>query len=102
MPLAEVTTTQNALPPDFEGELPLLANATPVTPAASSSLGKCIEETAKHANKIDKQVMKQEAKQEAKQHAAMADNTPKAAGKRGVNGTTWSLHSPGPPLTCGL
>ena len=59
----EVTTTQNAQPLDFEGELSLFANGTPVTPAAAKALDKRFEEMAKkQANKMDKQVMKQEAK----------------------------------------
>ena len=77
----EVTTTQNALPPDFEGELSLFANGTPVTPAAVKALDKRLEETTKQAKKIDKKVMKQDAKQEAKQATKVA-STLKAAGKR--------------------
>ena len=50
----EVTTTQNELPPDFEGELSLFANWTPVTLAAVKALDKRFEETAKQAKKIDK------------------------------------------------
>ena len=79
--LEEVTTTQNAMPPDFEGELSLFANGTPVTPAAVKALDKRFQEIAKQAKKIDKQVMKEEAKQEAKQ-AARATITLKAASKR--------------------
>ena len=55
----EVSTTQNALPPDFEVELSLFANGTPATVKA---LDKRFKETAKQATKIDKQVTKQEAK----------------------------------------
>ena len=80
----EVSTTQNALPPDFEGECWLFANGTPVTPAAVNALDKRFEETTKQAKKIDRQVMKQEAKREAKQ-AARAASTLKAAGKRPVH-----------------
>ena len=79
--LEEVSSTQNALPQDFEGELSLFANGTPVTPAAMKALDKRFEATAKQAKKIDKQVMKQEAKEEAKQ-ATKAASSLKAAGKR--------------------
>ena len=77
----EVSTTQKALPPDFEGELSLFANWTAVTAALVKALDKRFEETAKQAKKIDKQVMKQEAKQEDKQAASPA-NTLKATRKR--------------------
>ena len=80
-PLEGLTTTHNALPPDFERELSLFANRTLVTPAAVKDLDKRFAETAKQAKKTDKQVMKQEAKQEAKQ-AAKAATTPKAARKK--------------------
>ena len=81
VPSEEVSTTQNALPRDFEGELSLFANRIPVTPAPVNALDKHFEETTKQAKKIDKHVMKQEAKQEAKQ-AAGAASTLEAAGKR--------------------
>ena len=71
----EVSTTQNALPPDFEGELSFFANGTPVTAAALKALDKRFEKTLKEAKKIDKHVMKQEAKQEAKQGARAAGKT---------------------------
>ena len=52
VPSEEVTTTQNAPPPDFEGELSLFANGTPVTTAAVKAPDKYFEETAKQARKI--------------------------------------------------
>ena len=76
-----MTTTQNALPPAFEGELSLFANGTLVTLAAVKALDKRFEEIAKQAKKIDKHVMKQEAKHEAKQ-AAKAASMLKETGKR--------------------
>ena len=42
-----VTTTHNALPLDFEGELSLFANGTLVTPAAVGAVDKRCEETAR-------------------------------------------------------
>ena len=77
----EVSTTQNALPPDFEGGLSLFANGTQVTPASVKALAKSFKETTKQTKKVDKQVMKQEAKQDANQ-VARAGGTLKVAGKR--------------------
>ena len=45
--LENVSTTHNALPPNFEGELSLFANRTPVTSDAAKALDERFEETAK-------------------------------------------------------
>ena len=96
----EVTTAQNALPPDFEGELSLFASGTPVSPAAVKALDKRFEQTTKHAKEIDKQVIKQEAKQDAKQAATVA-STLKVAGKRTGTSSQLSrlMESPFPLLS---
>ena len=69
VPLQEVTTTQHTQPPNFEGELWLYANGTPVTPATVKALNKRIQEIAMQPREVDKEVIKQEAMQEAKQDA---------------------------------
>ena len=80
MLLEELSSTENALPPDCEGESSLFANGTPVIPAAVKAPDKRFEETTKQAKKIEKRVRKQKAKQGAKQ-AAKASSSVKAHGK---------------------